>query len=161
VIDDQGRVDPVLEHRAVLDQVQAKAGELALLSHPRVGQPARTRNERASNPKLLLQSMGVRPKIKAQPWDSQSAFRSLRGSVGTRIAKFGRDLTSRLWSASCPRAIRIASRFMDPFASISRFALTAARRGLSIAASISAERGVQKGYAATAIQSQGEHVGAR
>jgi hypothetical protein len=34
-------VDPVLERRAVLDQVQAKAGELALFSHPRVGQPDR------------------------------------------------------------------------------------------------------------------------
>ncbi len=38
---DQRRVDPVLERRLVLDQVQAKAGQLALLPHPRVGQPDR------------------------------------------------------------------------------------------------------------------------
>ncbi|MGH8732569.1 MAG: hypothetical protein ACREVB_02685, partial [Burkholderiales bacterium] len=37
----QGRVDPVLELAAVLDQVEAKAGELSLLPHPRVGQPDR------------------------------------------------------------------------------------------------------------------------
>jgi hypothetical protein len=38
---DQGRVDSVLEHRAVLDQVQTKAGQLALLADPRIGQPDR------------------------------------------------------------------------------------------------------------------------
>jgi len=38
---DQDRVDPALERRLVLDQVQAKAGELALLSNPGVGQPDR------------------------------------------------------------------------------------------------------------------------
>jgi hypothetical protein len=38
---DQRRVDPVLERRLVLDQVQPEAGELALLSHPRVGKPDR------------------------------------------------------------------------------------------------------------------------
>ena len=37
----QGRVDPVLQLRAVLDQVEAKAGELSLLPDPRVGQPDR------------------------------------------------------------------------------------------------------------------------
>jgi hypothetical protein len=38
---DRGRVDAVLEHRAVLDQVKAKAGELALLSDPGIGKPDR------------------------------------------------------------------------------------------------------------------------
>jgi hypothetical protein len=38
---DQRRVDPALERRLVLDQVQPEAGQLALLSHARVGQPDR------------------------------------------------------------------------------------------------------------------------
>jgi RibD C-terminal domain len=38
---DQGRMDPVLEHRAVLDQVEAKGGELALLADVGIGQPDR------------------------------------------------------------------------------------------------------------------------
>ena len=37
----QRRVDPVLQLASVLDQVQAKAGELALAAHPRVRQPDR------------------------------------------------------------------------------------------------------------------------
>lgn len=40
---DQGRVDPLLQHRAVLHQVEAKAGELALLPNRRVRQPDRRR----------------------------------------------------------------------------------------------------------------------
>jgi hypothetical protein len=36
---DQRLVDPVFEHRAVLDQVEAKARPLALATHARVGQP--------------------------------------------------------------------------------------------------------------------------
>ncbi|MGH2716629.1 MAG: hypothetical protein ACRDM7_22635 [Thermoleophilaceae bacterium] len=38
---DQARVDPVLEHRAVLHQMQTKVRQLALLADPRVGQPDR------------------------------------------------------------------------------------------------------------------------
>jgi hypothetical protein len=38
---DQGRVDPVLKRRLVLDQMEAKAGQLALGPDPRVGQPDR------------------------------------------------------------------------------------------------------------------------
>jgi hypothetical protein len=38
---DQGRVDAALECRLVLHQVEAKAGELALLSDPGVGEPDR------------------------------------------------------------------------------------------------------------------------
>jgi hypothetical protein len=38
---DHGRADPVLERRLVLDQVHPKAGQLALLAHPRIGQPDR------------------------------------------------------------------------------------------------------------------------
>ena len=34
---DQRRVDPVLEHRAMLDQMQAKASELPLLANMRIG----------------------------------------------------------------------------------------------------------------------------
>ncbi len=33
------RVDPVLQRRSVLDQVHPKAGRLALLADPRIGQP--------------------------------------------------------------------------------------------------------------------------
>jgi hypothetical protein len=36
---DQRRVDAMLEHRSVLDQVHPKASLLALAAHPRVGQP--------------------------------------------------------------------------------------------------------------------------
>jgi hypothetical protein len=36
---DQRRVDAVLEHRAVLDEVHPKARQLALTTHPWVGQP--------------------------------------------------------------------------------------------------------------------------
>lgn len=36
---DQRLADPVLEHRAVLDQVEAEAGSLALTAHTRIGQP--------------------------------------------------------------------------------------------------------------------------
>jgi hypothetical protein len=38
---DQARVDPVLEHRAVLHQLQTKAGQLALLADPGIGEPDR------------------------------------------------------------------------------------------------------------------------
>jgi hypothetical protein len=38
---DQGRADAVLQGRLVLDQVEAKAGELAFLAHPRNGKPDR------------------------------------------------------------------------------------------------------------------------
>jgi len=38
---DQRRVDPALERRLVLDQVQPEAGQLALLSHPGTGKPDR------------------------------------------------------------------------------------------------------------------------
>jgi hypothetical protein len=38
---DQRRVDPLLEHRAVLDQVEAKAGQLALLANVGIWQPER------------------------------------------------------------------------------------------------------------------------
>src|SRR6266536_4955933 len=55
---DQGRVDPALERRLVLDQVEAKAGELALLSDPRVGKPDRRDQvplaERRQDPRVDL-----------------------------------------------------------------------------------------------------------
>jgi hypothetical protein len=38
---DQARVDPVLEHRAVLHQMQTKARQLAFLADPGIGQPDR------------------------------------------------------------------------------------------------------------------------
>jgi hypothetical protein len=38
---DQGRVDPALKRRLVLDQVHPEAGELALLADPRIGRPDR------------------------------------------------------------------------------------------------------------------------
>jgi hypothetical protein len=38
---DQRRVDPVLERRLVLEQVKAKAGQLALFAYPGVGEPDR------------------------------------------------------------------------------------------------------------------------
>ena len=66
---DQGRVDAVLQHRAVLDQVQAEAGELALLadrSDPAARSPAPGRAGESTASTIesirsVLQASGARP----------------------------------------------------------------------------------------------------
>jgi hypothetical protein len=60
---DQGRVDPVLERRLVLDQVEAKAGELALFPDPGVGEPDRRHQVAAAqdrqHPRVDLVGLGA------------------------------------------------------------------------------------------------------
>jgi hypothetical protein len=55
---DHRRVDPAFECRLVLDDVHAKASELALFAHPRVGEPDRRHQvalgERCENERVGL-----------------------------------------------------------------------------------------------------------
>ena len=62
---DQGRVDAVLERRLVLDQVEAKASELALLADPRIGKPDRRHQvalARASPARASRSCRSLRPR---------------------------------------------------------------------------------------------------
>ncbi len=90
---DQGRVDAVLERRAVLDQVQAKAGELALLTDSRSSsQIAATRSRWLSvastfeSTLSVLQAIGAKPLTRSASAIStaQPPARACRGRSGRR-----------------------------------------------------------------------------
>src|SRR3954453_716440 len=51
---DQRRVDAMLEHRAVLDQMHPKARQLTLAPDPRIGQPDLRHQERGRAPTWLV-----------------------------------------------------------------------------------------------------------
>jgi hypothetical protein len=127
-------VDAVLERRAVLDQVEAKAGELALLSDPRIGQPDRRHQvavgERRQDQRVdlaVLQAKGARPltfwasaistdqpscsrvswAILAPVIDSMTAQTGWRWTSPIRLANLLSDSTSGAtasWSRCSPRS---------------------------------------------------------
>ena len=74
------RVDPVLQHRAVLDQVKAKAGQLALLSNPGVGKPDRRHQVAVAERRPGPGSRSCRSCRPAAPGPSPSGRRRSRPS---------------------------------------------------------------------------------
>ena len=101
---DQGRVDPVLQRRAVLDQVEAKAGELALLSHPGSGsQIAGTRSRWESIASTWSRS--GRSCRRAAPGPSPSGRRRSRPT-----SRPARGCRGRSWRRSSTRSPRRRAR---------------------------------------------------
>ena len=146
-------MDPVLERRAVLDQVEAKAGELALLADPRIGQPDRRhqvalgehRQHHRVDPvglagqrRQALDLLGVGDLDRPSP-----PARGCRGRSGRRSSTRSPRRPARAWTSSIRRASVLSESTSGGTASWSRCSPWSESRQTSSLLSTEIESGVQ------------------